>query len=211
MHALSLLPSFPVASRSALGEAVRGFGFESFPALAAHVAGLPYGRVADPVDAVSVLREGRGTCSSKHRLLAAVAQDAGHPEIELIVGLYAMSEANTPGVGAVLGATPGGWIPEAHTWLRVAGARVDLTGLPAGAESPFDALIEEHVVPPAALVETKTRLHREVLAQWAPTVGLSAAEAWTLREACIAALVLGAAADQAPGQPGITAATWRAG
>jgi hypothetical protein len=42
--------------------------------------------------------------SLSHQLLAAVAQDCGHSEVQLTVGIYEMSEENTPGVGTVLNA-----------------------------------------------------------------------------------------------------------
>jgi hypothetical protein len=149
--------------------------------------------VSNAAEALSVLREHKGTCSSKHRLLAEVARDCGHPEIELVVGIYAMSEANTPGVGAVLRAASCVSIPEAHCYLRVGVARFDFTGLAEGHESPFASLLEEHVVPPESLATAKPSLHRLALDRWAPTVGRSPATAWSLREACIAALTSSAA------------------
>jgi hypothetical protein len=167
---------------------VRSHGWNDFRALCEHVRALPYGRVSHAADALSVLREHKGTCSSKHRLLAAVAHDCGHPEIELVVGIYAMSEVNTPGVGAVLRTAACVSIPEAHCYLRVGEARWDFTGLSAGRESPFASLLEEHVVLPEALGTTKLSLHDRALERWAATVGRSPAAAWSLREACIDAL-----------------------
>ncbi len=181
-------PSFDIASRSRVCDELRSRGWSDFQALCEHVRSLPYGRVSNTADALSILREHTGTCSSKHRLLAEVARDCGHPEIELVVGIYEMSEANTPGVGAVLRAASCVSIPEAHCYLRVGAARWDFTGLSAGHESPFASMLEEHVVLPETLGTTKLSLHRRALERWATTVGRSPAAAWSLREACIAAL-----------------------
>ncbi len=181
-------PSFHIASRSRLCDELRARGWNDFGALCEQVRALPYGRVSNAADVLSILREHKGTCSSKHRLLAEVARDCGHPEVELVVGIYEMSEANTPGVGAVLRTASCVSIPEAHCYLRVGTARWDFTGLSAGHASPFASLLEEHVVLPETLGTTKLSLHRRALERWAPTVGWSPATAWSLREACIAAL-----------------------
>lgn len=170
------------------GEFVRSL--TTFDSLAAHVRSLPYSRVTDLANPYACLIEGRGTCSSKHRLLAEVAQRCGHDEVLLAVGIYEMSEQNTPGVGQVLGAAGVDAIPEAHCYLLVHGHRFDFTGLPQGSQSPFDALLEEHVVAPASLPATKEALHRHALAGWARRAGMSTDAAWKLREACIAALAL---------------------
>jgi hypothetical protein len=190
-------PNFEIASRSRVCDELRSRGWSDFRALCEQVRALPYGRVSNTADPLSVLRERKGTCSSKHRLLAEVARDCGHSEIELVVGIYEMSEANTPGVGAVLRTASCASIPEAHCYLRVGAARWDFTGLSAGRESPFASLLEEHVVLPETLGKTKLELHRLALDRWAPTVGRSPATAWSLREACIAVLTSNAAPSRA--------------
>lgn len=184
---MSALPSFPIESTAPLGVEVRHLGIHTFGELAARVRELPYGR---PVSAspLSVLVENAGTCSSKHRLLAAVAQESGHAEIQLVVGIYAMSEANTPGVGQVLASHGVASMPEAHCYLVIGGTRFDLTGLAVGTSSPFDALLEEHLVEPDDLAASKDRLHKKAIDVWARQNGMAPESAWQAREACIAAL-----------------------
>ena len=180
--------NFPVHAAGALSEAVLAEGFSAFDQLAEYVRSLPFGRTASNTDPLAVLQERRGTCSAKHQLLAAVAHECRHPEVQLTVGIYEMCEQNTPGVGAVLSAASLSSIPEAHCYLTVGGERFDFTGLSSGSSSPFDALLSEHVVSPDVLPQSKVRLHMQAIASWAATVGLSAASAWATREACIAAL-----------------------
>jgi hypothetical protein len=179
---------FRISGESALCEGVRSRGFESFEQLAEHVRNLPYGRTANTGEPLAVLRQGCGTCSAKHQLLAAVAQDSGHSEVQLIVGIYEMSEDNTPGVGAVLKAASLTSIPEAHCYLSIEGERFDFTGLPAGSSSPFAALLAEYTVSPSNLSQVKVKLHQEAIAAWASDHGISKEVAWATREACIAAL-----------------------
>jgi hypothetical protein len=115
---LSSRLQFRITGGSALCEDVRSRGFETFEHLVEHVRTLPYGRAAYAEDPLAVLRQGRGTCSAKHQLLAAVAQDCGHSEVQLTVGIYEMSEDNTPGVGTVLNAASLNSSYRCRSWRR---------------------------------------------------------------------------------------------
>ena len=130
----------------------------------------------------------KGTCSSKHRLLAALAHECGRTDVALAVGLYRMSEDNTPGVGAVLEAAGLSCIPEMHCYLRHDGRRYDYTGLAAGERSPFDSLVDERTVSPDELVSVKLALHREAIDRWARALRLESGKAWAIREQCVRAL-----------------------
>jgi hypothetical protein len=134
------------------------------------------------------LRQGCGTCSAKHQLLATIAQDCDHTEVQLKVGIFEMSESNTPGVGAVLNEAALTSIPEAHCYLSIDGERFDFTGLPVSHSSPFAALLAEHVVSPTNLAQIKIQLHKAAIAGWASERGVSKEAAWATREACIAVL-----------------------
>lgn len=177
-------------------------GIQTFEDLAKHVKSLPYGRITHPNDPWAVLTENKGTCSSKHQLLAMVAQQSGHDKVLLMVGIYEMSERNTPGVSAVLRVASIESIPEAHCYLAAEGQRFDFTGLQQGVSSPFDSLLEEHVVSPMELPVVKIALHKRVLSEWAKQVDMSEEEAWALREACIAALAANSSIERtATGKP----------
>jgi hypothetical protein len=179
---------FPLTGNGPLSSAVRALGLESFAEVAEIIRTLPYGRLADDEDPAAVLRNRRGTCSSKHRFLAALAHECGHTDVSLMIGFYDMSERNTPGVGSVLVAARVDAIPEAHCYLMYEGQRYDFTGLASGQSSPFDALIDERTVSPDDLPFVKLRCHREAIARWAIKVGLNFERAWELRENCIAML-----------------------
>jgi hypothetical protein len=147
---------------------------------------LPYGRNARPEAPLAVLDEGRGTCSTKHALLARLAREAGAP-VGLRLGLFLMSEANTPGVGGALAAAGLACVPEAHCFLVVGGERIDLTFASGGGGCALDFL-EEREVDPAALFAIKVPWHRRELARWAEARGLDPERVWAAREACIGAL-----------------------
>lgn len=179
---------FEIADSSPVAKEVRRRGFDCFLALAEHVRQLPYGRPAYVEDILAPLKEERGTCSVKHRLLAAVAHECGHSEINLVVGLYEMSEQNTPGVKDILERAGLESIPEAHCYLKLDDQRYDFTGLSSGSSSPFEALHQEHIIYPTNLSNEKVMLHQEAIRAWAKRHALSFGDAWALREACIHAL-----------------------
>jgi len=75
----------PVALRPAgdISAAFIRVGLLDYRAAAEFVSRLPYGRNLE-VDARGVLREGRGTCSTKHALLRRLAMEQGL-DIALVV------------------------------------------------------------------------------------------------------------------------------
>jgi hypothetical protein len=181
------MDDFALDSTDPLVRQVHEQGFATFGALCEHVRALAYRRTQGS-DVLDVLVEGCGTCSSKHRLLATVAQACGHPEVQLTIGIYEMSESNTPGVGAALLAASLTSLPEAHCYLTVEGHRLDFTGLTEGSSSPYDHLLAEHLVSPDELPTRKLALHRQVLHEWAIARALSPEVVWEAREAAIVAL-----------------------
>jgi hypothetical protein len=183
------LPTFEITAHSPLSQGVCRFGMTTFSQLTRRVLAIPYGRTSSD-SSLAVLVENRGTCSSKHRLLAEVAQEFQHFEVTLMVGIYAMSEENTPGVGVVLDAAQLDSIPEAHCYLKVDESRFDFTGLRAGRQSPFQSLTKESVVLPGELSHDKKRLHAKHLEIWAEQHKISIDDAWSIREACIAVLAI---------------------
>lgn len=143
---------------------------------------LPYGRTQGS-ELFSVLREGRGTCSSKHGLLKVLADELSLG-VDLVLGIYQMAEANTPGVGPAFHDTEYDSVPEAHCYLRYEHKRVDLTrhelvGLPI---SQF--LLEKTILPED--LSTKTDFHQRYLqSEFGKDESL---KLWAIRERCISML-----------------------
>jgi len=164
---------------------VRALGYGRFAQVAEAVRALPYRRVRDTEKLLAVLDERKGTCSSKHRFLAALAHECGYTDVKLMLGLYEMSEKNTPGVGGALEAAGIDAIPEAHCYLTYQGRRFDFTGLAPGHTSPFDTLIEERTVSPSEVTSVKAAFHIDALAKWARSRHVDLEHAWKIREECI--------------------------
>jgi hypothetical protein len=180
--------AFAISPATPLGAQVCALGFSRFDVLAAHVRALPCGYAHRPGDPLAILREARGTNSAKHHLLATVAQSCGHPEVVLTLGIYAMSERNTPGIGAILDAASVSSIPQAHCYLTVDNQRLDFTGPSQTPLSPLRSLTAEFFLTPDKLAERRAPLQQQALAQWAAQQSMSFEAAWALRQACLAVL-----------------------
>lgn len=165
------------ASRSA-----RDLGLTRYRLLAAHVRALPYGRNSARDDRL-VLAEGRGTCSTKHALLARVAAENALP-VKLVLGIYWMTAASNPPVRSVLEDAGLAGIPEAHCYLSVANKRIDLTA--EGEPRPLRLFCEEFINP-KGIHSYKAERHQAFIREWMGDDG-SFEAIWTAREACIAAL-----------------------
>lgn len=186
---LSRLPEFPLRPLGPASEAFLERGAPTYRAAAELVWRLPYGRGARRDD-LAVLADRRGTCSTKHALLARLAREHS-VGVALVLAIYMMDEQNTPGVGSVLMSHGLTTLPEAHCMLRWEGAYVDLT------RSRMPELtgpwLSETVIEPEDIVEHKVGVHRRFLAQWmvANLPGWRLESLWRAREACIAGLAGG--------------------
>ncbi len=182
---VELLPNFALDAGGRLDAAFVALGAWDYHAAARHVWRLPYGRNSDRADYGLVLEEGRGTCSTKHALLATLARDHGLP-VELRLGVYEMDGRNTPGVGRVLARYGLDGVPEAHCYLAYRGARVDLTR--TGPTAPIEAFLHEETIEPSEIGAHKVDVHRRFVRDWASGRGLDADLVWRIREECIGAL-----------------------
>ena len=167
-------------------------GLSRFRDVARLVASLPYGRNSNRSDQLVVLRENKGTCSTKHSLLARLAREQNLP-ITLCIGIYEMDGRNTPGVGAVLERRGLTSIPEAHCYLKRGSKRIDVTWAGGDvAREPIERVFVEVEISPEQIGGHKLQLHQEFMHRWMKAASLLRAftfeELWAAREACIHAL-----------------------
>ena len=95
------LPGDPIRDRGPVSAAFLGLRIDDFRGAARYVRDLPYGRNAATSNMLAVLNERKGTCSTKHALLKALAGEQALP-IRLMLGIYEMNVRNTPGIRPVL-------------------------------------------------------------------------------------------------------------
>ncbi|OJT26605.1 hypothetical protein BO221_00750 [Archangium sp. Cb G35] len=170
---LLALPDFPLSEHEPLAQGFLALGLRGFVDAARHVWELPYGRNSDRADFRLVLPEGRGTSSTKHALLAALARAHGQP-VQLTLGIYEMHERNTPGVGAILAREGLPGIPEAHCYLVVHQRRADLTRKDPAASSiaALACFFTEEQIQPEDIGAPKEEKHRAFIRSWAVSLGV---------------------------------------
>ena len=192
MYSWEALPGIPLRVAGPLSAEISARGIADFRAAGRYLQALPYGRTADRADFRGVLREGKGTCSTKHALLAALAKEQNVPVI-LTLGIYAMHDRNTPGVGPILARYDLPSLPEAHCYLTHEGRRIDVTRSGAEPTEPITELLYEEAIVPEQIRDYKLTLHQRFMRDWVTShaeevSGRSFEDVWRIREECIAAL-----------------------
>ena len=131
-----------------------------------------------------------GTCSSKHAVLAQLALENNHPEIELCIGIYLMSAKTNPQVASILSAAGLTEIPEAHAYLRIGKERLDFTSKHIQIKTIEPFIVREQRCDPVQMMDWKPMIHKNYLNSWLKRKQLpySETELWEIREACIQAL-----------------------
>ena len=186
LHPIALKP-YGTISRQFLELAVC-----DYRAAGHYVSHLPYSRNANPSDPLIVLKEKRGTCTTKHVLMRRLAIEQ-KLDVTLFLGVYAMTANNTPGIAEVLERHSLNSLPEAHCYLGSNGKKIDLTRAiaPGKSEQITHFLHEEQIEPDQAGIY-KRELHQRFLQQWIEKSGLSARYTleglWKIREECIATI-----------------------
>lgn len=146
---------------------------------------LPYGRTTDRANWRLVLGEGKGTCSTKHALLKDLADEI-NVAVDLVVGIYAMTEKNTPGIRSALSEYGLDHVPEAHCYLKSCGLNVDLTRHDANAQEETYEFMIEKVIRPEDIGYEKQEFHKAFIKHEYGESELN--RFWMAREKCIMAL-----------------------
>lgn len=192
MHSWEILEPVSLKPAGVVSTAFLTVGARDFREAASRVQRLPYGRNASSSDVLAVLREGRGTCSTKHALLRRLALEQGL-DIALVLGIYEMTERNTPGVGKVFAAYGLESLPEAHCYLRSGKKRIDVTRATEQASPQrITHFTHEEEIAPDQIGDYKASIHRRFLRLWMERGGIgmlhSLDELWRIREECIRVL-----------------------
>ncbi|WP_431157863.1 hypothetical protein [Winogradskyella poriferorum] len=165
----------------------KSLGLETWNMVLEHVKNLPYGRNSNREDFSLVLKEQKGSCSSKHAILKELADLNEIPNVELILGIYRMDAINTPQIGSVLIDNGLAYIPEAHCYLQIDNERVDLTFKNSDIKNIETAIIVEKIIQPQDVIDYKEKYHKTFIKNWLTDsdLPLNIEELWNIRERCI--------------------------
>jgi len=177
-----------VLREAEIGQKIKKHGVLTYQDALIFVNKLPYGR-NQSTTITCVIEEKRGTCSTKHAFLAALAEENELP-VKLMFGYYHMNNQNTPAIGDILEEYGLPFILEGHCYLKIQGQIIDVT-FPDSikTELGFD-IIDEQEISPFELHQ-KPFNHKEKLKAWLkdnpgyPEQDLG--KLWKIRESCIKA------------------------
>ena len=189
---IEILPNPRLNKNKPISQKFLEMGINYFKEAVKHVHSLQYGRNSNRTEILLVLNEKKGTCSSKHALLASLAKECSIP-LDLMLGIYAMNGDNTTGVEIVLNKYGLESIPEAHCYLRYQKQRVDITRSGVEATNPITNFLFEEVINPEDISLKKVKIHQDFIKRWllsnsASSIKYNFDTLWNIREECISVL-----------------------
>ncbi|AUC15953.1 hypothetical protein BTO06_12675 [Tenacibaculum sp. SZ-18] len=180
---------FSITSLKPLSKLVKNHGLSTWKEVVDYTKHLSYGRNTNRTDFSLVIKEGKGSCSSKHAFLKALAKENSIDEVELILAIYKMNSTNTK-VGTIINDNGLAYIPEAHCYLKVKVERLDITASDSNFTKLQKAIIEEQTITSEQVADFKIQYHKQFIKNWIleTEIGFSFETIWQIREACIAFL-----------------------
>ena len=164
-------------------------GIKRFSEACKFIENLPYGRISYRDNLDLVLVEKRGTCSSKHGILARLCEENDHEETELIAGIFLMSPETHVELSDFFKDKPYNNLPEMHCYFRLSSHdRYDFTSKNNRLALIEPKLVREQRIEPHQTGDWKEKIHQDYLRRWVarkPELGLSFDEIWAQREECI--------------------------
>jgi hypothetical protein len=148
---------------------------------------IPYGRNQNREDFSLVIKENKGTCSSKHGLLKKVADLNKFQHVKLVLGIYKMNHLNTPKIGNTIIESELAYIPEAHCYVKLNNQRIDITTPHADIDNLANDIIEEIEIEAEQVNTFKVDYHKKFLLHWIEknNLQMDLDKIWEIREACI--------------------------
>jgi hypothetical protein len=164
MDAYTLLPDRPIDDKGPVSAEFRRRDIATFQAACGFVHRLPYGYNSDRDDLFMLFKEGKGSCTTKHAVIATLAEEIGLP-VGKSIGVYAMTDRIVTGTQAILETYGLPFIPMVHCFLAGGGLRVDLTqGNANGKNTAIDDFLYTETVIPNISAKAEYLLFRRVAA-----------------------------------------------
>jgi hypothetical protein len=163
MDELSVFPNSAIHPAGVMSQQFLSMGIDRFHAACRYVHQLPYGYNADRDDAMSLFKEGKGTCTTKHAVIATLASETNLP-ITKTIGIYAMTESIVTGTNTILSAAKLPYVPMIHCFLSYKQHRVDLTeGNRNGKNCSIESFLHTAAVDPGISEKDEYLLFRNAL------------------------------------------------
>ena len=157
------LPDTPIDSAGSIASKFLQLGVTNFLSACRYVYELPYGYNSDRDDLLILFKEGKGSCTTKHAVIATLAQELALAVVKNI-GIYAMTEDIVSGTQDILNSFNLPYVPMLHCFLVYDKYRVDLTeGNHNGKNRPINDFLHTEKVIPNISAKDEYMLYRDAL------------------------------------------------
>ncbi|MBX9578495.1 MAG: hypothetical protein K2W97_08500 [Chthoniobacterales bacterium] len=186
---LDELTNHPLSNQGSLSQEFIARGCTDWKEALCYVNKIPYARNSDANNFHLVFDEQCGTCSTKHALLVALAEEQQFP-LQLMMGLMEMTAEKFPVLETVLKKYDLTSVVETHCYLGYQGQRIDVTFPPKATYRVASDFLKEWTITPQEIGDIKIKLHQEEMKLWIAErkISYTFEEMWKIREECIDAL-----------------------
>jgi hypothetical protein len=163
MDKIDIFPDAPITGDGVVSAEFVTLGIERFVDACRYVHQLPYGYNRDRDDLLILFKEGYGSCTTKHAVIATLAEELRLPVVKNI-GVYAMTEEIVTGTAGILKEFDLPYIPMVHCFLVYGDFRVDLTeGNQNGKNSAINHFLYTAQVNPNIAAKDEYLMYRKAL------------------------------------------------
>ena len=179
--------SHRLISEDSLTSLIKKENISDFSELIEFVKQFPYGRNSNRTDLSLVIKEKRGTCSSKHAFLKHVADLNYIKNVTLVLCVFKMNASNTPAIQTILKKYDLEYIPEAHCYIEYQDNKIDATFKNSDIEKLKKDILLNEEIEAYQVNNYKIQFHKEFLKQWIikNKIKYSETKLWDIREQCI--------------------------
>lgn len=163
MKNFDVFPNKRIGETGPVSRAFLELGITNMHEACRYVHKLPYGYNSDRDDLMILFKEKMGSCTTKHAVMATLAEESDLP-IEKAIGIYAMTEEIVPGTGEILDKYGLPYVPMVHCFLVCGHHRVDLTeGNHNGKKRPVEEFLYTQKVIANISAKDEYLLYRKAL------------------------------------------------
>ncbi len=163
MDSYDKLPDVDLIPVGELSKKFLDIGIKTFKDACNYVHNVDYGYNTNYEDKMILFKEKRGSCTSKHTVIAGLAQELNIPLYKHVC-VYKFTEEITTGVNEILNKYNIPYVPMTHCFLVYDKFKFDLTeGNNNGKKKPIDEFIHSEKVDPFISRKDEYLLFKKVL------------------------------------------------
>ena len=163
MDHYTVFPDSKIFSAGLISGHFLSLGIDRVHSACGYVHQLPYGYNTDRDDIMILFKENMGSCTTKHSVIATLAEELGLPIFKSI-GIYAMTGDIVAGAGEISEKFGLPYIPMLHCFLEYDQYRIDLTqGNHNGKKRAIENFLFTRQVAPNISGNEEYLLYRQVL------------------------------------------------